>query len=264
MTASYVAFIDEAGDEGFKFLDRERGSSRWFVISAVVFRYENRMAPVAALKRAREVLSKPPKYALHFRDLKHEHRVAYLAEITKEAFRSASVLIHKPGIAEPERYSHDKYLLYKYACRLLIERVSWLCRDSRKSGDQGDGTVDLIFSDRANMSYESLRDYLNLLLQQSALGGRGTIHWDAIKPEAVRAVAHTQMAGLQVADAVASSMFYAVNFNQFKQVEQRYYEMIRRTVYARNRVRLGYGTKFWPASTDLEKEMPHLAAFRKS
>ena len=32
---SYVAYVDEAGDEGFRF---DRGSSAWFVVSAVLIR----------------------------------------------------------------------------------------------------------------------------------------------------------------------------------------------------------------------------------
>lgn len=262
MTSSFSAYIDEAGDEGFKFLDGERGSSRWFVLSGVVFRHENRLAPVEALKRARKVLNKPDKHALHFRELKHEQRLAYVGEIAKERFRTVSVLIHKPSIQEPERYSSGKYLLYKYACRLLIERISWLCRDHRKSDDQGDGTVDLVFSDRANMSYESLREYLNLLLTQSEMGGQATIHWDAIKSENVRAVSHQKLAGLQVADAIASSMFYAANLNLYGYTEPRYFEGGKPQVYSKNRVRLGYGLKFWPAISTLTKEMPHLAAFQ--
>jgi len=262
MTASFTAYIDEAGDEGFKFLDDGRGSSRWFVISAVVFRTENKLAPVEALKRARAALNKPSKYALHFRDLKHEQRLAYVQEVCKERFRTVSVLVHKPNIQEPERYSNGKFLLYKYVCRLLIERISWLCRDHRKADDQGDGTVDLVFSDRANMSYESLRDYLNVLLQQSALGGQNTIHWDAVNPNNVRAVSHQKLAGLQVADCIASGMFYASNLSQYGLAEPRYFEMCKPQVYAKNRVRQGYGLKFWPAIGALEKEMPHLAAFR--
>lgn len=41
MTASFVAYVDESGDEGFKFLPNEQGSSRWFVLSALVIRKEN-------------------------------------------------------------------------------------------------------------------------------------------------------------------------------------------------------------------------------
>jgi len=34
------------------------------------------------------------------------------------------VLVYKPLIAEPEKFQNSKYRLYRYATRLLLERVS--------------------------------------------------------------------------------------------------------------------------------------------
>ena len=41
MAASFTVYIDESGDEGFVFHPNEKGSSRWLVLSAVVFRKGN-------------------------------------------------------------------------------------------------------------------------------------------------------------------------------------------------------------------------------
>ena len=57
------------------------------------------------------------------------------------------------------------------------------------------------------------------------------IHCDAIEPEKVRAVNHDQLAGVQMADAVASSHFFAVNLTQYGEVEDRYFNMLRPTIY---------------------------------
>ena len=35
MSAMFVVYIDESGDEGFSF---ERGSSEWFIVSAIITR----------------------------------------------------------------------------------------------------------------------------------------------------------------------------------------------------------------------------------
>lgn len=260
MASSFTAYIDEAGDEGFKFLPNESGSSRWFVISAAVFRRENNLAPVEILKRTRLLLNKEAKTALHFRNLRHEQRLGYLSEIAKEPFRTVSVLTYKPDIHEPERYQHGKFLLYKYVSRLLLERISWLCRDA-KATDAGDGTIDLVFSDRANMSYESLKSYLELLEQQSAMNDRIKIEWSKIRPANVRAVSHEKMAGLQVADAVASGTYYAAQMSQYGVAEPHYLHILRRHIYAHNRTKLGYGLKFWPDFRSLKEKMPHIAAF---
>ncbi len=96
MTTSFVAYIDESGCEGFKFLPNEQGSSRWFVLSALVFRKQEDLLAVQLARRARELLKKPFNHALHFRDLKHEQRVPLARLIGESSAISVNVLIHKP------------------------------------------------------------------------------------------------------------------------------------------------------------------------
>lgn len=259
MKASFTAFIDESGDEGFKFLPNERGSSRWLVLSAVIFRNTNALAPVRILKDARELLGKEPKYALHFRELKHEQRVAFTGIIDKEKFLTVSVLSYKPDIPDPESFQREKNLLYKYLTRLLVERISWAARDHHRAGE-GDGTVDLVFSDRAAMSYEDLRGYIDLLRQQTTMGADIRIHWPAIETAQIRAVGHTKMAGLQVADAVASGVFYAVNLNQYGHAEPAYLHMLSRHIYRFRGRALGNGIKLLSSLYALKEKMPHLHA----
>ena len=242
MKPEYVVYIDESGDEGFRFLDGELGSSRWFVLSAVVVRKSNDMQLVRVAKDARKILKKPDKHALHFRELRHEMRVPYVTLISEAPIKTVNVLVHKPSIKNPENFQQGPHKLYRYITRLLLERVSWLCRDNAK--DNG-CVADMIFSNRSCMSYEELKEYLNLLLQSSMNTNDVNIDWDVIKNDRVRAVNHEQMAGLQIADAVATSVFYAVNKSQYGQIEDRYLKIIGNMFY-RNKVRLdGYGLKIW-------------------
>src|SRR5690606_13455383 len=242
--ASFVAYIDESGDEGFQFLPNEKGSSRWLVLSAVVFRKEHDLDAVALLKSVRERIGKPPRKTLHFRDLKHEHRIPYVRAIGEARLRIISVAIYKPGIGGYEHYQREAHKLYRYASRLLLERISWLCHDYRLSTDQ-DGRADLIFSNRSAMSYEDLRDYL-LLLRDGTPAAKCRIDWSAVDPTAVRAVNHDQMAGLQIADAIASGLFFALNKNQYGESEARYLELFQSRIYRSRNSSLGYGMKFWP------------------
>ena len=169
MTASFTVYIDESGDEGFVFLPNEQGSSRWLVLSAVVFRKENDLDAVRLLRQVRELLGKQNRQALHFRNLKHEHRVPYARAIGEARLRTVSVFIHKPSIKEPEKFQSEKFRLYRYATRLLLERVSWLCRDYHKQ-EEGDGTAEITFSNRSIMSYDELRSYLKHLRGISEAG----------------------------------------------------------------------------------------------
>ena len=260
MAASFTAYIDESGDEGFVFLPGEKGSSRWLVLSAVVFRKAKDLEAVRVMREVRTLLGKDPKKALHFREMKHEHRVPYVRALATAPMRTVSVLIHKPSITEPEKFQNEAFRLYRYATRLLVERVSWLCRDTRKD-NEGDGSCELIFSNRSAMSYEDLRKYLRLLKDKPGTDAR--IDWNAIRPQQVRAVNHDQLAGLQMADAVASSLFFAVNLTQYSEVEDRYFRMLRPTIYRHAKTgELGYGLKFWPGSLEvLTESMTRLASF---
>ncbi len=260
MASSFTAYIDESGDEGFTFLPDDKGSSRWFVLSAAVFRKPRDLQAVAALKAARSTLGWEPKKSFHFSDLRHEQRLVLLHEVEQLSFRTVTVASYKPDIPNFEQYQANKCLLYRYLTRLLLERVSWLCRDNRKTGE-GDGTVELIFSDRASMSYDDIEGYINRLQQQAQAGvAEVNIHWDAIDIGNLRAVAHTQLAGLQIADAVATSYFYAMKLSRFGVADPSYVRHLKRHAFRHKRRHLGYGLKFLSRYDSLQERMPHLNA----
>lgn len=246
MKASFIAYVDESGDEGFVFNTDGTGSSRWFVISAAVIRQTNDLQMVSCLKEVRAVLKKEPKTPLHFVDLKHEQRVPYIRRVGGLPIRTVSVLVYKPLITEPEKFQNTKYLLYRYATRLLLERVSWLGRDQRRAGE-GDGFTEVIFSNRSNMSYEDIRSYLRLLLQQSDANPQQVqIDPTVIDPERIRAVEHSKLAGLQVADAVASGFHFALKRNRYGETETSYLPHLKKSIYRHKGVSIGYGLKLWP------------------
>jgi hypothetical protein len=245
MKPSFIAYIDESGDEGFVFNADGSGSSRWFVLSAAVIRQANDLKIVSCLKQVRDILNKPLKTPLHFVDLKHEQRVPYIRRVGELPMRTVSVLVYKPLIAEPEKFQNTKYLLYRYATRLLLERVSWLCRDQGQLGE-GDGFTEIIFSNRSNMSYEDIRSYLLLLKQSEENPQMVQIDRSIIDPERIRSVEHSKLAGLQVADAVASGFHFALKVNRYGETEPSYLPHLRKTIYRHKGVAIGYGLKVWP------------------
>ena len=246
MPTSFRVYIDESGDEGFVFRPNEQGSSRWFVLSAVVVKKERDVELVQLAKDVRELLKKEPKHALHFRHLKHEQRVPFVRRIGEAHLRHMHVLVHKPSIVDPENFQQEKFSLYRYATRLLLERVSWLCRDNYRAGDHGDGRAELIFSNRSAMSYRDLCNYLRLLRTRPDV----RIHWDTVDPDAVSAVAHEQLAGLQIADAVATGVFYSVHRSVYGETEDGYLRLLARNIYKNRGTADGYGLKFWCTDAD--------------
>jgi hypothetical protein len=230
-------------------------------LSAAVIRKANDLQMVSCLKQVRDVLGKPPKTPLHFVDLKHEQRVPYIRRVGELPIRTVSVLIFKPLIVEPEKFQNTKYLLYRYATRMLLERISWLCRDHRHP-DDGDGYAEIIFSNRSNMSYDDIRDYLGLLIRQHDDDPQKVqIDPAVIDPERIRSVEHSKLAGLQVADAVASGFHFAVKVNRYGETETGYLPHLKKTLYRHQKIVLGYGIKLWPEDfVTLKTKAPETAS----
>ncbi|MCD4686865.1 MAG: DUF3800 domain-containing protein [Anaerolineae bacterium] len=256
MSASFVVYIDESGDEGFSFA---KGSSEWFVLSAVVTVKSTDLMVVKLVDRVRNVLQKPPKKPLHFRDLKHHQRVPYIDQISKASLRIVSVIVHKPSIREPETFQ-ERYRLYFYSVRLLLERVSWYCRDFRPESDDGDGSAEIIFSNRSGMSYAEICKYLDLL-KSSPYDVR--IDWGAVKSSQIKAYSSGRRMGLQIADAVASGFFYAVEKTSYGFTEDRYARQLKPVVYNRKGKYQGYGLKIWPPGTSNGEDLQWLREMYK-
>lgn len=241
-TPSFVAFVDEAGDEGFRF---EKGSSRWFVLSALVVPKAEELHTVKLVDEVRTRIGWPGRKALHFRDLRHERRLVLVDALSKANVSTMTVMMDKMALTGTHP-SLPSERLYFYLAKFLLERVSWFCRENWARYPRGDGTTAVVFSNRAGMSYESFRDYLRRLKSMGA-SAKVSIDWNAIVPEKILAMQHSKSMGLQLADAVAGSFWNAVSRNRFGFTEDRYARMLRPTVF-RGNAYLGYGIKLWPRS----------------
>jgi soluble P-type ATPase len=216
MAHSFVAYIDEAGDDGltgkFRELGKRGGSSHWLIVSATVMRH----AWIAHTVRWRdEILRKAEKQSreLHFVNLTHGQRLAASQYLAAKPIRATTVISNKRGI--PRAMYPEKNQLYFYTTRYAIERVSWICRDYRNVGD-GDGRVKIIFSRRGGMAYEEFRAYLYRLRDQKT-----RIHWDAIDIDGIEAHDHSRIAALQIADVVTSAIAAGMEPDKFGNCEAR-------------------------------------------
>lgn len=98
------------------------------------------------------------------------------------------------------------------------------------------------------MSYAEMRGYLSLLKAQTPKNDV-RIEWSVIKPDQIKAFTPGKRAGLQVADAVASGLFSAVEPGHYGFAEDRYAELLKRNMYRHQGFYFGYGLKFWPKET---------------
>ena len=252
MAPSFQAYVDESGDEGFVFkTGPDRGSSRWFVLSAVLVRTTNEPLLNECLLKTKGFLHKQPNKPLHFTNLNHSQRKAVRERVSKMPCRAISVMACKNLPGRPNPFAGDSHLFYRYLTRLLLERVSWLCRDHRRE-DGGDGTAKIVFSNRSSMSYPLIQSYLQLLKHQSVTQREENIQidWTYINPDNVVSLPHHARAGLQIADAVASGCAAAVELDQFGHNETAYMEYLSPIFYRHKDRLLSYGIKWWPVDFD--------------
>ena len=253
--------MDESGDEGFRFKD---GSSKWFVLSAVILPRAVELSEVKLVDEVREAINtnREPKHRiqgkkpLHFRDLKHDARKFYAGRIGRANLRSISICIHKPDLISPEKFQLD-FRLYFYATRLLAERISWYCRDHHRKNDPGDGSVEIVFSNRGHVDYSALCEYLTKL-EGNAVAFDYRADLKVIRPNQVLTMSSGRRMGLQIADAVASSTFFALEPNSYGQVEDAYLRAIAPTFYRHQGDPWGYGIKIMPREAEEQRRRGEL------
>ncbi len=265
MTHTYLAFIDESGDDGiakpFRQVGGRGGSSRWLVISACVFR---KTYGLEAVRWRDEITSKMPDRQardLHFAKLNHGQRLLTVRTLASKPVRAVSVFAAKEHI-DPEVFK-DKNQLYFFMTRYLIERLSWLCRDHRPQAPEGDGRVAITFSRRGGMQYEAFREYLARLKAKGSADVR--IHWPVIDIDAVTAADHSTSASLQFADVVASAFAMGFEPDPYGNCEWRYAEMLKPITYSKNNNYLSYGVKIVPhhGQCTMSEEQLKMLALRR-
>lgn len=261
MTHSFLAYIDESGDDGlrgrYRAPGRAGGSSHWLSIGAVVWRASR---DLDAVKWATDILAQMPAQKrnrpLHFATMDHAQRVMSINGLLEKPFRCSLVLANKPII--PSGTYKEKNQLYQYKCRYLIERISWLCRDLRPTVPEGDGRVKIIFARRGGMSYVDFQNYMTRLKNTDDPEIR--IHWPVIDIDGIEALDQPERFGLQLADLVVSGITSALEPDFYGNTEFRFARALRPHVYNRNGNFLSYGAKLVPQPDRLQ-ETPHVSEF---
>jgi hypothetical protein len=250
MAHSFIAYIDEAGDDGltgkWRVPGKGGGSSHWLTLGAVVWRYSR---DLDAVQWAKAILAQMPEQKqskpLHWKDLNHAQRIMAMRGLVGKPLRLTTVIANKP-IIPPGTYI-EAHQLYHYMCRFLIERVSWLCRDFRRLVPEGDGRVKLVFSRKRSMNYLDFQNYMQILQ-----GGDTEIHWPVIDIPGIEAHDHGNRYGLQLADLATSGLMAALEPDFYGNVEPRFARSLKPRVYCRNGNYMSYGTKMFPPYDQLE------------
>lgn len=220
---SYILYIDEAGDDGLtriKPID-PNGASEWLVISGVLLRKKYESEVVSWVKDIRRSINATQGPALHYLNLSPTKKDAVcdlVGALPIKAFAVCSNKLNMRQYHNPRAAIFgSKQWFYNYCVRLLIERVTDMCfRSSMRHSGKAEN-LKVIFSQRGGHSYGQTKAYWQKLKAQAAGGttllNKREIRHQVLKFNLVDYVPHNQVAGLQLADIVASSFYQAVNSN---------------------------------------------------
>lgn len=122
-----LVLIDESGDSGFKL---DKGSSRYFVLAAVIFD-DNLQAEKTAidLKLFRQSLGFNEDYEFHFNSCSPRIREGFLRIAKAGKFRTRILVIDKARIKSPLLRA-NKSSFYNYAIKLLLKDNQGKVRDA--------------------------------------------------------------------------------------------------------------------------------------
>ena len=244
-------YIDESGDEGFSIAEQigDPGSSRWFVVAAVIVRSDRDRNVADSVNRIKSRLGKDVSgqmgKPLHWTKLGHSQRQVVLEEVKNEEFTWIGVALEKLNL---DRAKFDSHLtrqknssigcpLYHYALRLLFERLMF---PAKMAGMK----LDITLENRSSLSIADVSRYADLLSVLPGPFGNPTLDTDWIAE--IRAVNKGDRKLLQLADACAGALFNALEPNKFGLVDAVYLEKLTHKLVRRDDRLWGYGLKLFP------------------
>ncbi len=253
----YILYIDEAGDDGLariKPID-PNGATEWLVISGVLVRKKYEPNVVSWVKDIRQSINSTQGPALHYRKLSPRKKDAACDLVAGLPIRAFAICSNKLNMRKYHNSraasAGSKNWFYNYCVRLLIERVTDMCfRSSMRNGGTPE-SLKVVFSQRGGHSYGQTKAYWQKLKAQAA-GGTTFLKKREIKHQVLRYnlvdfVPHTQVAGLQLADIIASAFYQAVNSNE-PQWEIRHALRLQKVMAKERNVIADYGLVIHPTN----------------
>ena len=230
----FNCYIDESGDEGI-----DTGGTRWFILGAIIVPEEIDLKTSTMSPRIKQILRKEPQHALRWSQIRpHDKRLYMCSELLTEDWvfscivtdKTHSFVMGAPGLRE-------KWNLYFYSTRLLLERLSWYARDHSHQ------KAKLIFEKRDNMSYDALRTYLNKLYDWTPPPPL-EISWAHLDWENFQIIPKGKNRMLQAADLVCGALSDGLEYSQLGNIEPRYIISLIDRFYRRQGKLFSYGFKF--------------------
>ena len=232
---SFNCYIDESGDEGIS-----TGGTRWFILGAVIVEDSIEATTSQMIPRIKVKLGRDMKSPLHWTKIRnHDKRLYMCSELMTENWAFCCIATDKthPNV-QVAKGLPEKWNLYFYSTRLLLERLSWYARDN------GREKAKLIFEKRTNMDYDALNDYLSKLRRWIP---PLEIAWEYLDWKNIGILAKDKSKMLQATDLVCGALSDALEFSTLGNIEPGYILKLQERFYRRgngNNKLFSYGLKF--------------------
>ena len=226
MSNNCMLYIDEAGDLGIN-----RGT-HWFVLSGVIIDVDDEPYMRATLNSIRSKLN---IREIHFRKLHNYDQKTYVVnELCKCNFTYINVIADCTKINLVCKNPNDSpsIVSYNFACRLLLERCSWLL----KSRNQ---TAKIVLSSRGTSRDKELIDYIKeklLYYPHNSISNQFT---------SITSKASSDWDGLQLADVCATTMFNCHEINAFGFTTPCFTVRLGKFLYRHGKNITSYGMKYY-------------------
>ncbi|WP_082351748.1 DUF3800 domain-containing protein [Cypionkella psychrotolerans] len=221
-SASFVLYVDEAGDDGLRSFKPEdpKGCTEWLCLAGYLVRAEiDKTLPDVHLS-LRQAVGSRQSDVIHYRNLSDPKRLVACEHLAKTPARAFAVCSYKRTL---QNYHNPRVVaanggssqfLYNWLIRMLLERVTdFVVRDA--SYERNKDYLRVVFSHRGGHRFGQMKAYVEQLKAQ-AVGNSTWIKTREIRPEVLRfqhfeSVPYYQMAGLQLADIVASAVYQGLD-----------------------------------------------------
>lgn len=228
MLANCTIYIDEAGDLGIN------KGTRWFVLSAIIV---NKDKEADIRQKIQTIKSELNLNEIHFRKLRNYEQKCYAVSILNTCdFDLINIIVDTSKITlnQTDRNGTPSIVSYNYCCRLLLERVSWLLRDSGRIGD-------IVLSSRGTSRDGELIEYIKEKLFKYDFNEVANCFYT------IKAKSAAQWDLLQLADVCATSIFNYHEPNKYGFITPCYCYRLKSHVYKHNGNINSYGMKYYAA-----------------
>lgn len=219
MESRLTVYIDEGGDNGVKDGLWYHGTRHeWFTLAAYVVRSDNSADLVSVRDELLSGANARQAANLHYYKLKEDRRQQVCGILATKSARAFAFASHKSNMREhvnPKLGMMKAREFYHWCCRLLLERVMEFASLDATAKRYAPAPLELIFSENAGLKYDAMFGYFETITQQARLG-QFKLKPKCWVPEMMdrrcwKVEPHAKLAGLQLADVVASAFQQGAN-----------------------------------------------------